>query len=427
MADAFHAYPAELAKYARERWPPSAVSACPPPTVLEELLSTAYHASLLREEERPVNCRVLFLESGELPETGGPPTGLHRLVFDRPRPYTDHELRRLSPAAKYPRALIGVHLGPAGKLEIWGIVQSGPRWMLEALGARTSAAPLPRVPVARISGPGRIALACGSQTIAELRGGRLTDVSMDVFASDWLSKRFADLRRELTELHAEAERSEGARWAKLEHDVLRLVSQHVLKRLIATIRSAHHGGAVLLLPAACIAGMGEGRFVQLKYAFRDEEPRRRYRTLALQIMRTLAEGTDPDGAPVGWDAYRTSQKLADLDEALVEISHLFAALADVDGAVVVSEDLEFLGFGGEITGDLPHVDIVERALDLEGGTRVPEVVDSEGTRHRSAYRLCARFHDALALVVSQDGAVRFIAWHEGAVTYWDHGALGAEA
>jgi DNA integrity scanning protein DisA with diadenylate cyclase activity len=49
-----------------------------------------------------------------------------------------------------------------------------------------------------------------------------------------------------------------------------------------------------------------------------------------------------------------------------------------------------------------------------------------GTRHRSAYRLCARFPDAIAIVISQDGGVRFVAWHEGAVTYWDHTSLGSE-
>ena len=49
-----------------------------------------------------------------------------------------------------------------------------------------------------------------------------------------------------------------------------------------------------------------------------------------------------------------------------------------------------------------------------------------GTRHRSAYRLCTRFPEALAVVISQDGGVRFVGWHEGAITYWDHTPLGSE-
>lgn len=49
-----------------------------------------------------------------------------------------------------------------------------------------------------------------------------------------------------------------------------------------------------------------------------------------------------------------------------------------------------------------------------------EAVDRDGTRHRSAYRLCDAVHGALAIVVSQDGTARFVRWHEGALTYWDH-------
>jgi DNA integrity scanning protein DisA with diadenylate cyclase activity len=121
-----------------------------------------------------------------------------------------------------------------------------------------------------------------------------------------------------------------------------------------------------------------------------------------------------------------SPELGALDEAIFEMAHLIAALASVDGAVVLTQRLEVLGFGGEILGDLPEVSTVQRALDLEATLREPEVVDAMGTRHRSAYRLCAQFPEALAIVLSQDGGVRFVAWHEGAVTYWDHTSLDSE-
>jgi DNA integrity scanning protein DisA with diadenylate cyclase activity len=47
-----------------------------------------------------------------------------------------------------------------------------------------------------------------------------------------------------------------------------------------------------------------------------------------------------------------------------------------------------------------------------------------GTRHRSAYRLCQRVHDALVIVVSQDGGVRFVCWRDGGVVYFDQIATG---
>ncbi len=421
------AYPAELGAFVRQRWPDDATYPLPRRDILDELLSTAYQASLLSEESRPVQCRLLFIQADALPADGGPPTGFHRLRFAPPRPFSDHEVRRLFRAAKYQRALIGVGLDDDGKLAIWGIIQSGPRWLVAAHGMRADPAPMPRALIVRVSGPGRVAVACGATTIAELRGGRLTNTTMDVFASAWLGERFGNVRDEFRTLLAEGERNAGQRWARVQPDVIRSMTQQVFRRLVATIRSGHHGGAVLILPPECIRGIADGRYVRLKYTFADEEPRRRHRSLLFELVSTLAADGDPDGPPVGWEAYHASRKIAALEESLLEVAHLFAALADVDGAVVVTPRLEFLGFGAEIGGDMPNVDRVFRALDLEATTREEERVDSEGTRHRSAYRLCAQFHDALAIVVSQDGAARFVAWHEGAVTFWDHASLGGEA
>ena len=65
-----------------------------------------------------------------------------------------------------------------------------------------------------------------------------------------------------------------------------------------------------------------------------------------------------------------------------------------------------------------------RASDLEGEVREEEATDGVGTRHRSVYRLCAAIHDALGIVVSQDGGVRLVGVKDGAVTYWDQLGVG---
>jgi hypothetical protein len=167
--------------------------------------------------------------------------------------------------------------------------------------------------------------------------------------------------------------------------------------------------------------------LRLKYSFSDEPARRRFRVLLLEALTALARlGGAAGYARVSSEEYHgsTEPTLAELDEAIFEMSQLIAALADVDGAVVLTDGFELIGFGAEIAGTLPEVPTVLRAIDVEATRVEEEVVDRVGTRHRSAYRLCARLRDALAIVVSQDGSARFVAWHEGAVTYWDHGALG---
>jgi hypothetical protein len=83
--------------------------------------------------------------------------------------------------------------------------------------------------------------------------------------------------------------------------------------------------------------------------------------------------------------------------------------------VVMSKHNELLGFGGMISGRLPDVERVWRALDLEGEEVAEEATGNVGARHRSAYRL----DGAAAVVISQDGGVRFVCQRGGRVTYWE--------
>lgn len=169
---------------------------------------------------------------------------------------------------------------------------------------------------------------------------------------------------------------------------------------------------------------GPDALLRIKYEFCEEEPRRRYRKLILAAMRALAASAGrrrPAMASEGHgdhDGSSDSQILAAAD-ALFELSSLIAALANVDGAVVLTERFELIGFGCEIGGEVADVTRVRKALDLEGTRWVEETTETVGTRHCAAYRLCQRIHDTLAIVVSQDGTVRLVAWKDGGVTYWD--------
>ena len=101
------------------------------------------------------------------------------------------------------------------------------------------------------------------------------------------------------------------------------------------------------------------------------------------------------------------------------MAHLIAGLAAADGAVVMSKDNELLGFGGMISGRLPDVESVGRALDLEGEKVVEEGIGNVGARHRSAYRLAGALPGSVAVVISQDGGVRWVCQRGGRVTYWE--------
>jgi DisA bacterial checkpoint controller nucleotide-binding len=404
-----HAYPAQLASYVRNAWGDD-LGTLPTLAELEALLSIAYQSSLLFDETRPVTFRLLFGSPDRVPEGGHPPTGLHRLRFAEPRPCTSDELRRLSPAVKFHRALVGVE-SRGGRLQLWGILQSGPRWLQSAPGGPGGGPDVPAdALVIRVHGPGRLAIAKGEVTLAELRRGVVTGPGLDVFDSKWLPAAFLGIRQEILAAHERAATGATPPWRTLDASVVKRVSQQMVKRVITTMRDAHHGGTILFLPPEDAV---KTPYLTMKYSFFDEEPRRRYRTLILSVLRGLA-GAEGSGS------------LAALDEAVFELGHLIAALADVDGAVVLSKRFELIGFGAEIAGPLPEVHDVARAIDLEGVENARESIDGVGTRHRSAYRLCTAIPEAVAVVVSQDGAVRFVAsLPERGLTYWEHTSAGS--
>jgi hypothetical protein len=434
-----HAYPADLAEFVRARWHESTGlvqeyceaaaenAALPEPAVLTRILSVCYQASLLREEERPVRFRLILRPADEFPAPGGPPHGLHRLVFAEPRPFTQDELRHLAPAIDFYRALVGIEVGPDLKPRIWGIVTTGPRWVQALHGGRQSFQRLPADLVVRVTSPGRVAACKGLLTLATLIGGRIVEPALDIFDTQWLPSFFDDVRDELMELHGIARANARAPWADLDPGVVHAIALHAVRRIVGMIRNSHHGGTLIILPPEgpdSLAAL-DGR-ISVKYAFGAEEPRRRFRTLVVALMNAIAAAHGPrHGEPprtVGWEHYAAISDggIALLDEALIELAHLIAGLAASDGAVVLDKRVELLGFGAEIAGDMPAVREVARAIDAEGELKALESVESVGQRHRSAYRLCNFVHDAIAIVVSQDGTVRFVKWHDGVVTYWDN-------
>lgn len=427
------AYPHSVAGFILDQWQrqPGQSKGAPhlwndqPPSLesLERLITICYQASMLREELRPVTFRLILAEPSQFPCDQGPPDGLHCLRFSQTRPFNALEARRLSPAANFYRSLIGVCLDEKKEMpRIWGILHSGLRWLQNVHGGRGRPQTLPPALVLSVTGPGRVTFGFGSEVLARAESGLLIKQTLNVFESQWLRDTFEPVRNRLFEGHARARKKLGPNWPPLDPMLVRVISQHAIKRLISALRSAHHGATILLLPMEMSDEMGDlNRFIDLKYRFDEGEPRRRFPTLVARIMNRVAELNAGKTEPVGWTEYALSndETLTALDEAIFEMAYLVAGCAEIDGAVVLTQNFELLGFGGEISGELPGVVTVRRALDLEGDEGEEEFTESVGTRHRSAYRLSLAVPGAVAIVISQDGGVRFVKNRNGVVTYWD--------
>lgn len=407
-----HAYPPDLASYVEANWP-AGRALWLPSKLFAEALSVAFQASLTSDEGRPTRFRLLLTPFAELPESGEPNRGVLRLRFAESRPLSVDELRRLSPSVPFETALIGAHVEDE-RLRIWGIAHSGPAWLAPTWGGRNVVPTWTFDPIVHVLAPGQMAVRCAGKAIGALERGEVVDAVLDVFDSTWLPALFAQEREQVRRAHA-ARQASSSSPTHVEHSLIGRISQHMLRRAIQLIRGARHGGMLLIVDAVNTMPPG----LRLKYRFRQDEPSHRYRSLLLRILESVA--TSSQKPSVDWSDFALDgrQELEQLEQAVFEMSRVLASLSGVDGAVVIDKRFGLLGYGAEVSAELPAPTRVWRALDLEAQERFEESIESVGTRHRAAYRFVKNHRDGLAVVVSQDGGVSFVANRDDEVVFWE--------
>src|ERR687894_1406505 len=342
-AAAGYSYPGDLARFLRDRWrdapePPGGADLLLDAAALEGFFAACYQASMLREEERPVVFRAILAEPALFAPEGRPPEGLQRLEFPRSLPFDPRELRRLSVAADLQRRLIGVWRDGEGGLRIWGLINSGTRWLRDVHGGRRAGAPLPPVPVVHFNAAGSIEAYKGHELVGKLQRGRLSGSRMDPFESEWLPGRFSGLLEELVQWHKAARNRarelSGEVWAPLEPDLPHRITQRMMKRVISVLREARHGGTVLFVPTGTLGEhSSEPPYIDLRYRFSDSRAQLSFPDLIVDILNRLARlygrADQKKPAAVGWREFEetTDAEIETLDEALFETAHLIAGLA----------------------------------------------------------------------------------------------------
>lgn len=411
-----HAYPPDLARYVEALWPAEAGPLRLSSQLLDEALSAAFQASLTTEEARAVRFRLLLMPLADLPESGTPNQGVLRLKFEHSRPLHEDELRRLAPAAAFETALIGAQVED-GRLRIWGVAHSGPAWLAPTWGGRSLVPNWTRDPIIHVSGPGKIAVRSAGKLVAAIERGLLVDATIDVFESEWLGQIFAAERQAVVAEH-DALQIRSPVPTSVEHSLVGRVNQQMMRRTIQLIRGARHGG-MLLLADTSDASLISPQRLRLKYRITQDEPSHRYRQVLLTLLAALADGTT--NPSVGWADFESSvnPRLEKLEQAVFELSRAIANLTGIDGAVVLDKQFGLLGFGAEVSAELPAPDVVLRALDTEGKSRIPDDIENVGTRHRAAYRFVNDHPSGIAIVISQDGGVTFVAKRDGEVVFWE--------
>lgn len=193
--------------------------------------------------------------------------------------------------------------------------------------------------------------------------------------------------------------------------------------VVDMISEARHGGCLLILPERLNLSLLP---LKIKYRVRSKIVQEAIKERAVVGPQVFVQVRTPDQkTPSGISRIvHDDSTLADallLDRDLAQVIEFVAALATVDGAVVLSRDLKLEGFGAEIT--LAGVPSTHETVEYGNhppplGKPPPARLADFGMRHRSAIRFCQAVPGAMAVVVSQDGGIRLFHHAGGQVRQW---------
>ena len=113
-------------------------------------------------------------------------------------------------------------------------------------GGSKQATPLPPALGVNILGSGRLIVCRGVEILAQLSGGKIISPSTNVFRSQWVAKRFGQVRSELAAMHEENPHREPGEWARIDPSFIPSLYLEFFKHVISTVRRSGHGGTMTI-------------------------------------------------------------------------------------------------------------------------------------------------------------------------------------
>jgi len=326
----------------------------PEADAIETVIDAAFWASLRREEGYMPRISLAFLTPEEADDA---------LIFERALPMTPAALTRVAPAVERP----GVHLGvwrQGDDLVVWGTTRTVPKFCF----------------VLEVAAPGLLVVKHHSGEEA----GKFVNVAVLEGDAIKVVDELASTKPECPELLTSLLGfTSPMSWA---HSV------DILVQLAVSMRAHGRGGCLLVVPS-------EG----------EEWKESIVAPLAYAVSPAFSKLAQLRGQGAGG-----ARGIAEQEE-LGRTIEWIAGLTAVDGAVVINDRYELLGFGAKIARRRKFAQVEQVTLtEPIQGTAAALVHPGElgGTRHLSAAQFVHDQREAVALVASQDGRFTVFEWSD---------------
>jgi hypothetical protein len=415
----------------------------PDDTNLKLLLDTIYHTSFLTEESRKVAVRISYIQPSLCKRGKITNLSYDPYKFVNPKPFNSSELLRLAPSIDPNQSMLLVcesdKVLPKIKespLVIWGILHIGTEWW-KAITSRSSGASCPPNLLTLSSfSPGNINATTLGMVMFRLESGKSLGIALEDIGDGIIGSFFEENAKKLYD--ATVKKLQLKKYDQKQKDFDKH-PYHSYFRTISNIiniaKERRHGTTFLFFPDE--VNYNDPRLtdrVNIKYVLNEQKVwpllikecvanYHYYKLLFVSKFKFLTddEKADPKKLKdlIKWELLHRGS-----EEDILEFGEFVAGLTGVDGAVIMNKNLKILGYGGEITAQSMSLKTVKLASDPFAKNTKSVTIDSFGTRHRSAFRICSSFENCVAFVISQDGGIKTIKRVGPHVIMWDNVNVG---
>ena len=361
----------------------------PPPSFhdVKEVFEQVFLASLKCEEGRPIRCSVVLASPSDIDDPS------HRYKTDfrrfvRPLPCTAESIAKLAPAFDPMLSSIAVCRDAAtGDFHCWGIFNYSPT--AHRLN-EPSPAPVggmwcrPDLLTLTTRNPGSVQVSRMNSNLGWFTDGDFVPAVPTPFTSKSLGSHLIEPLKS-TPL-----------WQKYGAYYWRSY-RAALEVLLSESASREHGAIIILLAS--------GNTVIPEQLISD--------AYYLEVSTPLRTHLEPM-----LEAQRLHQSAS--EKSTLEHLQRLAQLSTVDGALILTRELELVAFGAKLHVPMKWTGQTVEGPDGSGYTsRNPFPAERYGVRHNSAINFAAQCEGSTAFVISQDGPIRaFMRFDEDTVLYW---------
>ncbi|MDM5250815.1 putative sensor domain DACNV-containing protein [Lysinibacillus sp. G4S2] len=389
---------------------------------LLEFLEVAYHASFLTEEDRRIKFRIAFANISES-TLFNEHSYFDIIQFQEKRIFNVKEILKLAPATDLNQTIIGVNL-ENNRLLIWGLIHIGNSWSEYHFSRNRSAILPPNLLTVSVNEPGNIEISRFGNTLLKLTNGDLDSPISNCFnegpISDFFDTPFNKMLIEFTnDLNLEIEAFLADEDNETPASIWGAYTGFI-KCILNEIKKKKHGGSLIIIDSEDSEKYLKSFKIKYPCNFNSAWDTVKKSEISLyKSYESFFNILETDSVSIEeFKEYKNyNQELKKWDEKYMELHKLFASFSEVDGAVIIDNKLNLLGFGAEIiaTSNLKEVHI---SRDTDGTSTQSIPMEIYGTRHRSVFRFCSKYKDSLAFIISQDGDIKAVTQVEDKLTLW---------